>query len=153
MTTRRDFTNSDEIAYFGGKMKVCDELQLPASHGAQLAIKSNTVEVSCSGATSSATDLFPAGALALGVTTVVSTALTGATGWKVGDGTDADHWGDKTATAKGSATGAADTASGATPLMFCAAATSVVLTANGSNFTGGKIRVTGYYIELTSLVS
>jgi len=115
--------------------------------GAFVNIKSASASVTCSGATSSATDLIPAGAVVLGVTVRVTTLITGATTFTIGDGTDADKWGATIALTAGTTTsGASFTAAG--PTLY-AAATSVVLTATGSNFTAGAVRVTVHYYDFT----
>jgi hypothetical protein len=99
-----------------------------------------------SGATVTATNLIPAGALVLGVTTRVTTAVTGATTFKVGDGTDDDRWGAAVAIALN--TTSANTATTVTTPTIYPSATSVVLTANGSNFSGGAVRITVHYLEI-----
>jgi hypothetical protein len=98
-----------------------------------------------SGATYVTTIAIPAYANLIGVTTRVTTAVTGATTYDVGDGTDVDLWGAAIGVAIGSQSRTADfTAVGAVG----AAATSrtVTLTANGSNFTGGVIEICLHYL-------
>lgn len=117
------------------------------AYGALANLKSVTAEITCSGASSSASNLIPAGAFVLGVTARVITAITGASAFTIGDGSDADKWGAGIAlTAGTTTTGAAFTAG---PSHY-AAATSVVLTATTSSFTAGKVRVTVHYIDFTA---
>jgi hypothetical protein len=97
-----------------------------------------------SGATATATGIIPAGAVVLGVTTRVVTLVTGATSYAIGDGSDADRWGTGIAVAKDTVSGNADCTITSIPVY--AAATNVVLTAGGSNFTAGAIRVTVHYL-------
>ena len=104
-----------------------------------------------SGATVTCTDLIPAGCILLGITTRVTTVITGATSVDIGDGSDADRWGNDTAITAGTTTGLADLTG--TGLAVNVAAMSVVLTANGSNFLTGAIRVTAHYIRLTAPTS
>ena len=120
--------------------------------GAKLNIASATVLKSAlSGATVTATDLIPAGSLVLGVTARVTTVITGATSFDIGDGTDADAFGDNIAvTANTTTTLASYTVTA--PAIYTAA-TSVVLTANGSNFLTGAVRLTVFYISLTAHTS
>lgn len=92
------------------------------------------------------TNLIPAGVLVLGVTTRVTTAITGATSFQVGDGTDTDKWGATVNIALNTTSDGADFTA-LTP-TFYPATTSVVLTANGGNFTAGNIRVAVHYIDL-----
>jgi len=98
-----------------------------------------------SGATYVSTIAIPAYAVLIGVTTRVTTAITGATTYDVGDGSDVDLWGAAIGVTAGSQSRTADfTAVAATG----AAATSrtVTLTANGSNFTGGVVEICVHYM-------
>ena len=109
-----------------------------------------------SGATVATTGgLIPAGAFLMGVTTRVNTALgtsNGTTGYSVGNGTDANLWGDVTAVAAGTASKAsaiASQSSGYTASDACGlylAAQDVTLTATGGNFDGtGDIEISAFY--------
>lgn len=108
------------------------------------------------GATATATNLIPAGALLFGVTTRINTALgtsNGTTGYTVGDGTDSDLWGGVTLVISGAATQPGGggsmtgyTATGAVGVMYTTAQ-SVVITATGGNFNGtGEIEVVAHYM-------
>lgn len=102
---------------------------------------------SLSGATATFSNVFPIGTLPLGVSTRVTTLITGATSFDIGDGTDVDRWGAAIAVAAGTTTDAKDfTVKSLT--WGGASAQSVVLTANGGNFTAGAIRIVGYYLNL-----
>ncbi len=113
-----------------------------------------TVEVlksALSGATVTATNLIPAGCFLIGVTIRVTTLITGATSFKIGDGSDDNRWGDTIAVAAGTTTTIADfTAAGYGQFT---SANNVVLTANGSNFTAGAVRITADYLSLTAATS
>jgi hypothetical protein len=100
-----------------------------------------------SGATRTATALIPANALVIGVTARVTTAVTGATSFDIGDGTTSNLFGDDVAVAL-------DTTSANTiaPSRY-AAATNVVLTANGANFSGGAVRLTVHFLTLVAPTS
>ena len=100
-----------------------------------------------SGATVTATNLIPANCILLGVTARVTTAITGATTFDIGDGTTANRFGDDIAIAAGT------TAQNCIAPALIAAATNVVLTANGSNFTAGAVRVTAHYMTLVAPTS
>ena len=66
----------------------------------------------------------------------------------MGDGTDADRWGTGIAVTAGTTTtGANFTVT--TPFHY-AAATSVVITGAGGDFTAGVVRVTVHYVSLTA---
>jgi hypothetical protein len=98
-----------------------------------------------SGATYTSTATIPAHAVLIGVTTNVTTVITGATSYSVGDGTDVDLWGATIGVADGSQSRTADfTAIGATGAAT--AARNVVLTANGSNFSGGIVEICLHYL-------
>jgi hypothetical protein len=103
------------------------------------------------GATMTWAGAFPAGSRAIGVSLRVTTLVTGATSFDVGDGTDVDRY----AAAVALAAGTTKTPANATadPGGWRAAAGDVVLTANGSNFTGGAVRVVALYEELTAPTS
>jgi hypothetical protein len=98
-----------------------------------------------SGASYTTTIAIPAYANLIGVTTRVTTLITGATTYDVGDGSDVDLWGAAIAVALGSQSRTADFTAVA---AVGAAATSrtVTLTANGSNFTGGVIEICLHYL-------
>ena len=100
-------------------------------------------DVTCSGATSTATNLYPAGVFRLGATVRVKTLITGATSFNVGDGTDADLNGAAIAVAVGTRTTSADFIATTQP-----ASRNVVLTAVGSNFTAGVVTVTAHFLRL-----
>lgn len=101
-----------------------------------------------SGASVALTALIPDGAVVIGVTTKVTIALGtggGTTGYQVGDGSDADRWGDITGTAAG--TSSDNTNATATGINLFTAANDVVLTAVGGNFNGtGAIEVCVFYL-------
>jgi hypothetical protein len=98
-----------------------------------------------SGATYVTTIAIPAYANLIGVTTRVTTAVTGATTYDVGDGSDVDLWGAAIGVTLGSQSRTADFTAVA---AVGAAATSrtVTLTANGSNFTGGVVEICLHYL-------
>jgi len=101
-------------------------------------------DVTLDGATTVTGDIVPAGCVLVGVATATTTAITGASGYLVGDGSDADRWGDVTGTAVGTSTDNTDAT--ANPSGYVAVASAVTLTAKTSNFTGGVVRVTVFYL-------
>lgn len=104
---------------------------------------------SVSGATVTATNLIPDGAVVVGVTSRVTTGLgtgSGTTGYQVGDGSDADRWGTVTGTAAGTTTDNRNWT--VTTVQAFTAANNVVITANGGNFDGtGVIQVCVQYLR------
>lgn len=104
--------------------------------------------------TATATNLIPAGSLVVGVSTRVTTEISGAgglTSLSIGDGSDADRWGAAIALAAGTTTTLANATITTAPIY--AAATSVVLTANAGQFDAGVIRITVHYLSLTAATS
>jgi hypothetical protein len=98
-----------------------------------------------SGASATTTGTFiPDGAVVVGVTTRVATALTGATGYTIGDGTDADRWGDITGTAIGTTSDNANWTAGT--IECFTAGGEITLTAKTSNFTAGAIEICVFYL-------
>jgi hypothetical protein len=98
-----------------------------------------------SGASATTTGTFiPDGAVVVGVTTRVATLLAGATGYTIGDGTDADRWGDITGTAVGTTSDNRDWTAG-TVECFTAGG-NVTLTAKTANFTAGAIEICVFYL-------
>lgn len=101
-----------------------------------------------SGASVTASSLRPKGAFVVGVATTVTVALgvtNGTTGYTIGDGSDADRYGDITGTAIG--TDSDNTDAVADPTGYQAAAGDVVITAKGGDFDGtGTIIVSVFYL-------
>jgi hypothetical protein len=90
-----------------------------------------------SGASVTATGLIPAGAVVMGVTSKVTTALgtgNGTTGYKIGTAADDDRWGAITGTATGTTSDNRDWTVGT--IECFPAATDVIVTATGGNFNG-----------------
>ena len=98
-----------------------------------------------SGASVTATALIPAGAVVVGVTAKVLTAVTGATSWQLGTAADPDRFAAAGGTALGSTTDNTNWTAGGIECFL--AATNIVLTANGSNFTGGSVYISVQYIR------
>lgn len=116
--------------------------------GQSLNIQSaTTTKTAMSGATVTATNLIPAGSMVIGVTVRVTTLIETATSFTIGDGSDADRWGTGIAVALNTTTGIPDFTI-ASPVYY-SAATSVVLTATGGNFSAGAVRITVHYISIT----
>jgi hypothetical protein len=111
----------------------------------RLAVSSATATLTAmSGASVTATNLIPAGAVVVGVTARVSTEITGATGFQIGTATDADRWGDKTGVAVGTTTDNRDWTAGT--IECFPTATNVIVTAKTSNFTAGAMTVVVHYL-------
>lgn len=113
---------------------------------AKCSVKAVETEVECSGATVTASNLVAAKNYLLGVVIRVTEAITGATSFSIGDGSDADRFGATIAITLGTTTSEANFT--ASPVGFLSSALSVVLTAAGADFTDGKVRITAFYIEM-----
>ena len=98
-----------------------------------------------SGASVTLTNIIPAGAVVVGVTCKVKTAITGATSFDLGTAADPDRFGAAIATTLGITSDNRDWTSGTVECF--PSATSLVLTANGSNFTGGAVYVSVQYLS------
>ena len=135
-TTRLRITNTGELRSAG-------------TNGASGSIQhASTLLSGLSGASVSASSLVPDGALILAVTVRVTTTITGATTFDIGDGTDVDRWGAAIALASGTTTDPTDYTDN-TISFQTGGAGNVVLTANGSNFSGGDVRVHLTYMSFT----
>jgi len=80
----------------------------------------------------------------VGVTGVVTEAITGATSWKLGVADDPSRYGNTIGVSLGSTV----IGPSGTPLAYYGA-TALRVTAEGSDFTGGKVRLAIHCIELT----
>jgi hypothetical protein len=90
-----------------------------------------------SGASVTATALIPAGAVVMGVTSKVTTALgtgNGTTGYKIGTAGDDDRWGAITGTAAGTTSDNRNWTAGT--IECFPTATDIIVTATGGNFNG-----------------
>ena len=116
-----------------------------ASNYQRMIIKSVKQTLSAlSGASATTTGIIPDGALVVGVTTRVGSTITGATGYTIGDGADADRWGDITGTAIGTTSDNRDWTAGTVECFTSGG--SITLTAKTSNFTAGAIEVSVFYL-------
>lgn len=126
-----------------------------STHGETATLGTSTATATLSGSTTTVgSNLLPAGCLVLGVTAVLTTAITGSgvTGFTLGDGTTANLFGTATAVAQGTFTDFTKYATAWTPKSY-AANGNVVATATGGSFTGGAIRVTTWYMLPTAPTS
>ena len=96
-----------------------------------------------SGATATYTNAIPAGSVVLGLSTIITTEITGPTSIDIGIAADIDRFGVARNVTLGSTTGLAQWT--VTQRSLYTAATSVIVTANGGNFTGGAIKIRIHY--------
>ena len=135
---QRDGTNAQEKRLYG--------TYTSTTNYQRMTVKSVKQTISAlSGASQTTTGTFiPDGAVVVGVTTRVATLLTGATGYTIGDGTDADRWGDITGTAVGTTSDNRDWTAGT--IECFTAGGNITLTAKTSNFTAGAIEICVFYL-------
>jgi hypothetical protein len=86
--------------------------------------------------------MIPQGAMVIGVTSRVGTAITGADGWELGDGATANLYADKALTASGSQSGGADML---LTVPTRSAAHNIRVTAKNANFTAGTLNIRVHY--------
>lgn len=119
------------------------------SNGGGLQILTKTTEITgMSGATETWTNAIPAGSFPIGVSGRVTTLITGASSFDIGDGSNVDLFGDAIGLAAGTTIDLSDS-DGTLPAVYTTD-TDIVLTANVSNFTAGAVRLVLSYIQLTS---
>lgn len=98
-----------------------------------------------SGATITLANIIPAGAVVVGITCKVTTAITGATSFDLGTAPDADRFGAGIAVAVGTTSDNRDWTSGTVECF--PSNTSLILTANGGNFATGAVYVSVQYLS------
>lgn len=108
-------------------------------------IGGESVLVTLSGATTTVgTNMIPAGCILVNVAAIVTTTITGATTWSIGDGSTATAFGSAIALTAGTTTSIANWTLTSAPVYTTNH--NIVITANGANFTGGVVRVFISYI-------
>lgn len=117
------------------------------AHGASTALKILEEEVTVSGANTNTSIQIPDRAVVIGVSTRTTVSISGATSYDCGISGDASKFGGSLGIAAGS------TNAGVIGPTAFYAATPVRLTANGSNFTGGKVRVAIHFLEVVAPAS
>ncbi len=118
-----------------------------ASNGGAINLHAVEEELTLTGASVTSTVAFPNQCIILGCSVRVTEAITGATSFDVGDGSTVDRFGGTLGIALDS------TNQGTIGPAGNYANTTVTVTANGSNFTGGKVRICLHYINLVTPTS
>lgn len=131
---------NDKVTILGGGL--IQDLVV-SNKGAKTSIECNEVELTLTGASVTATGIYPAKVYQLGIVALVTEAVTGASGTNLGDGSDADRYGANIALTKGTKTTQANFT--ASPVGWSATAGNAVCTALSSDYTGGKIRLCAFY--------
>jgi hypothetical protein len=121
------------------------------THTQKTSIRIKETEItSMSGATETWTAAIPAGSMVLGVSARVTTLVEGATSIDIGEagGGDADLFIDGMDVALDTTASLADVNSSFTGPKIYTSETGILVTANGSDFTAGSLRLTLHYIVL-----
>lgn len=118
-------------------------------HGGRVTLRAKEIEVTLAGAYTDTTDaaFIPNRAIVLGVASRTTQAVTGATSYSVGVPGNTSQFGGSLGIALGS------TNVGVIGPTAFYADTAVRITSAGSNFTGGKVRVTVYFLEMVAPTS
>lgn len=119
------------------------------AHGGRVTLRAKEEELTLTGAFVETADaaFIPDRAIVLGVAARTTLAVTGASSYDVGIAGEEDKFGGLLGIALGS------TNVGAIGPVAFYADTRVRVTANGSNFTGGKVRVVAYFVEMAAPTS
>lgn len=118
-----------------------------AAHGASTGLVVKEQEVTVTGATTDSTIVVPNRAIVLAVSERVTQAITGATSFSVGVAGDTSKFGGSLGVSLGS-----NNMGVIGPTAYYAD-TAIRLTAGGSNFTGGKVRIAIHYLLFTGSTS
>lgn len=119
--------------------------------GAGAQVKQKMIELTLSGASVSFTGALPNQSIILGVSGYLTEAITGATGFQVGDGTTVSRFANSNGITVGTSFGPANGSD--TSPKIQAGTGNIVVTAKTSNFTGGKLRLSVNYIEMSAPTS
>jgi len=116
------------------------------AHGGRVTLRAKEAEVTLAGAFTETADtgFIPDRAIVLGVASRTTLAVTGATSYRVGIAGEAGKFGDLLGIALGS-----NNVGVIGPTAFYAD-TKVRVTANGSDFTGGKVRLICTFLEMSA---
>ncbi|MEJ2435475.1 MAG: DUF2793 domain-containing protein [Pseudolabrys sp.] len=116
------------------------------AHGGRVTLRGKEEELTLSGAYVETADaaFIPDRAIVLGVAARTTLAITGATSYAVGTAADTTQFGDLLGVALGA------TNVGVIGPAGVFSDTKVRVTANGGSFTGGKVRLTVYFIEMSA---
>ena len=118
--------------------------------GSRTAVVTKIIDTALSGASVTLSSAIPAGCVVVGVSGIVTTAITGATGFEVGISGDTTRYGNMFAVAQGTTIAAVTNSSATGPINY-PSFTNLVVTAKTSNFTGGALRLAIHYINFTNL--
>jgi hypothetical protein len=119
------------------------------AHGGRITLRAKEIEVTLTGAYTDTTDaaFIPNRAIVLGVASRTTLAITGASSYAVGISGDTSKFGSSLGVALGS------TNIGVIGPTAFYSDTAARITAAGANFTGGKVRLVVYFLEMVAPTS
>lgn len=118
-------------------------------NGAGMTLRYKETTLTLSGASTSWASAIPSGAVVMGCVSRIQTDITGATGYLLGIAADTSRWANtNNLTAALTTTPTNYGAAGLAPQIY-QSATSIVVTAKTSNFTGGTLKVGLFYFDTT----
>lgn len=118
--------------------------------GTKTAVVTKVIDAALSGSSVTLSDVIPAGCVVVGVSGIVTTAITGASGFEVGIPTDTTRYANKFVVAQGTAITAITDSTATAPVNYTSY-TNIVVTSKTSAFTGGALRLAIHYIIFTDL--
>lgn len=122
-------------------------------HGAGPQMVTKHTTLTLSGASQTWSGAIPQGAVVLAVQSRVNTTITGASGYSIGVSGDTTRYGNFLALASGTTSGPRSNAATENFPRIYLSATDLVVTANGSNFTAGEVRLMLTYLIFPNLTS
>ena len=141
------YDGTDWTALSGGGPGGSSAIVNSATHGAQTLFELSEEELTLSGVFVDSTITIPTRSIVFAVTTRTTQAITGASSYDCGIAGETNKYGGSLNIAQDS------TNSGVTGPTAFYADTPVRITANGANFTGGKVRVTIHFMLCTASTS
>jgi len=118
-------------------------------NGAGMTLRYKETTLTLSGASTSWASTIPSGAVVMGCVSRIQTDITGATGYLLGVAADTSRWANTNNLTAGLTTTPTNYgAAGLAPQIY-QSATSIVVTAKTSNFTGGTLKVGLFYFDTT----
>ncbi len=121
--------------------------------GAGMTLRMKVATLALSGAAATWINAIPSGAVVIGCVSRIQTNITGGTGYLLGVAADTSRWSNVNSLTAGLSTTPANYGTAGLAPQIYQAATSIIVTAKTSNFTGGSLKVVLYYFDTTSPTS
>ncbi len=141
------------VSTAGAAMSLAQNVRfrLASTVGDFMEVKRTQVNFALSSGSSVTVASIPAGSFVVGITARVTTAVTGPTGFDIGDGVDVDRWGNSIAVALGTTVDITDYT--ASELSLFPTISDIVITSDGVDFTGGVVRIVVHHMSLSAPTS